>query len=112
MYIMEGQQEGNDFKLYDIVARMKETEYGYLSATEMASITYDASKYGLFTLWIEQDKDFKLSSLSEIEVKKLQVFLSQFYDNDRSINLLSKTIKSGFNQSIDKRFLKQYQVTI
>ena len=46
-YIMEGQQEGNDFTLYGIVAGLQETEYGYQSATEMASITYDASEYGL-----------------------------------------------------------------
>ena len=36
-YIMEGQQEGNDFTLYGIVAGLQETEYGYQSATEMAS---------------------------------------------------------------------------
>ena len=38
-YIMEGQQEGNDFTLYGIVTGLQETEYGYQSATEMASIT-------------------------------------------------------------------------
>lgn len=49
----------NDFTLYGIVTGLQETEYGYQSATEMASITYDASEYGLGTLRIEQDKDFK-----------------------------------------------------
>ena len=28
-YIMEGQQEGNDFTLYGIVTGLQETEYGY-----------------------------------------------------------------------------------
>ena len=31
-YIMEGQQEGNDFTLYGIVTGLQETEYGYQSA--------------------------------------------------------------------------------
>lgn len=52
-YIMEGQQEGSDYTLYGIVAGLHETESGYLSANEMAAITYDVSKYGLGTLRIE-----------------------------------------------------------
>ena len=81
-YIMEGQQEGNDFTLYGIVAGLHETEYGYLSANEMAGITYDASQYGLGTLQIEQDKDFKPCTLAEIKDAELQAFLSGLYDND------------------------------
>ena len=81
-YIMEGQQEGNDFTLYGIVAGLHETEYGYLSANEMASITYDASQYGLGMLQIEQDKDFKPCPLAEIKDAELQAFLSNLYDND------------------------------
>lgn len=81
-YIMEGQREGNDFTLYGIVAGLHETEYGYLSANEMAGITYDASQYGLGTLRIEQDKDFKPCTLSEIKDAELQAFLSRLYDND------------------------------
>ena len=81
-YIMEGQQEGNDFTLYGIVAGLHETEYGYLSANEMAGITYDASQYGLGTLQIEQDKDFKPCTLAEIKDTELQAFLSGLYDND------------------------------
>ena len=81
-YIMEGQQEGNDFTLYGIVAGLHETEYGYLSANEMASITYDASQYGLGTLQIEQEKDFKPCTLAEIKDAELQAFLSGLYDND------------------------------
>ena len=81
-YIMEGQQEGNDFTLYGIVAGLQETEYGYQSATEMASITYDASEYGLGTLRIEQDKDFKPCKLADIKDEELQLFLSRLYDKD------------------------------
>ena len=65
-----------------IVTGLQETEYGYQSATEMASITYDASEYGLGTLRIEQDKDFKPCTLGEIENAELQAFLSRLYDKD------------------------------
>ena len=34
-YIMEGQPEGDDFTLYGIVVGLHETEYGYMSASEM-----------------------------------------------------------------------------
>ena len=59
-YIMEGQQEGNDFTLYGIVTGLQETEYGYQSATEMA----------------------KPCTLGEIENAELQAFLSRLYDKD------------------------------
>lgn len=65
-YIMEGQQEGDDFTLYGIVAGLHETEYGYQSATEMAGITYDASKYGLGTLRT------RISSLAPLERLRTQ----------------------------------------
>ena len=76
-YILEGQQEGNDFTLYGIVSGLFETEYGYLSATEMERFTYD---FGFSTLRIEQDKDFKPCTLAEIEDTVLQAFLSRLYD--------------------------------
>ena len=57
------------------------TEYDYQSATEMASITYDASDYGLGTLKIEQDKEFLPCKLADIEDEELQLFLSRLYDN-------------------------------
>ena len=81
-YIMEGQPEGDDFTLYGIVAGLQETEYGYQSANEMASVNYDASEYGLGKLRIEQNKDFKPCTLAEIEDAELQAFLSRLYDKD------------------------------
>lgn len=77
-----GATGGHDFTLYGIVVGLCETEYGYLSANEMAGITYDASQYGLSTLRIEQNKDFKPCALSEIKDAELQAFLSRLYDND------------------------------
>lgn len=81
-YIMEGRQEDTDFTLYGIVVGLHETEYGYLSANEMAAITYDASKYGLGTLRIEQVKDFIPCELGSIKDEELQAFLSRLYDKD------------------------------
>ena len=81
-YILEGQPEGDDFTLYDIVTGLQETEYGYLSANEMADITCDASGYRLGNLRIEQNKEFKPCILAEIEDEELQAFLSRLYDND------------------------------
>jgi hypothetical protein len=48
----------------------------------MASVTYDASEYGLGTLRIEQDKQFKPCTLAEIEDVDLQAFLSRLYDEN------------------------------
>ena len=58
-YFIEGQTDGEDFIFYGVVLGLVATEYGYVSANEMASITIDASKYGLGILQVEQDKEFK-----------------------------------------------------
>ena len=79
-YILEGQQEGSDFTFYGIVAGLYETEYGYISANELASITYDARKYGLGMLRVERYKDFKPRRLADIDDEGLQAFLSRIYD--------------------------------
>ena len=62
-YILEGQRE-----------------YGYISANEMASVALDASKYGLGTIMVEQEKAFQPCKLSAIQDGELQSFLNRFYD--------------------------------
>ena len=79
-YFIEGQTDGEDFIFYGVVLGLVATEYGYVSANEMASITIDASKYGLGILQVEQNKEFKSCKLSEIEDEELQEFLSNLYD--------------------------------
>lgn len=79
-YVLEGQQEGNDYILYGVVLGLIDTEYGYVSLNEMADLTIDASKYGLGVLKVEQVEDFKACQLSEIEDADLQAFLSRMYD--------------------------------
>ena len=79
-YILEGQPEGDDFTLYGIMTGLQETEYGYQPANEMASVTYDASEFGLGTLRIEKDKQFKPCTLAEIKDEDMKSFLSRLYD--------------------------------
>lgn len=79
-YILEGQTCESDPILYGIVVGLVETEYGYFSIPELESITYDASAYGLGTLTIGHDPDFKPCTLAEIGDEELQSFLSRLYD--------------------------------
>lgn len=79
-YILEGQEEGNDFTFYGIVAGLCETEYGYISANELQEIKVNADCYGLGILTVEQDKSFKSCKLEEIKDDELQNFLSSLYD--------------------------------
>ena len=81
-YVLEGQQEGNDFILFGIVLGLIDNEYGYVSLNEMADLSIDASKYGLGILKVEQVKGFKACKLSEIEDTDLQSFLSHLYDKE------------------------------
>ena len=79
-YILEGQEEGNDFTFYGIVLGLFENEYGYVSANEMQSIKVDASRKGLGMLQVEPDLKFEPCKLSEIDDDELQAFLRMFYD--------------------------------
>ena len=79
-YILEGQREYDDFVLFGIIVGLAETEYGYISANEMASVALDASRYGLGTIMVEQEKAFQPSKLSAIQDGELQSFLNRFYD--------------------------------
>lgn len=81
-YILEGQQEGNDFTFYGIVVGLTATEYGYFSANEMADIIIDASKCGLGHLQIEEQTGFHPCKLSCIDDEELQSFLSCLYNNN------------------------------
>ena len=81
-YILEGQEEGNDFTFYGIVLGLFENEYGYVSANEMQDITLAAHGNGLGRLRIEPDLDFEPTRLREIKDAELQNFLSGMYDED------------------------------
>lgn len=78
-YILEGEKTNNDFILYGIVVGLCETEYGYISLNELSQVSMDANKYGLGTLYVEQDLNFKPCAIGEIEDEELQSFLSSLY---------------------------------
>lgn len=79
-YFIEGQTDGEDFIFYGVVLGLVANEYGYVSANEMASISIDASKYGLGILKVEQATDFHPYRLTDIDDSELQEFLSGLYD--------------------------------
>lgn len=79
-YILEGQREYDDFVLFGIIVGLAETEYGYISANEMASVALDASKYGLGAIMVEQEKAFQPCKLSAIQDGELQSFLNRLYN--------------------------------
>ena len=78
-YILEGEKNSDDFRLYGIVVGLYETEYGYNSANEMADVSVNIDEYGIHGMQIEQDKQFKPCALSEIQDDELQQFLTKLY---------------------------------
>ena len=78
-YILEGEKRNEDFTLYGIVVGLCETEYGYISLNELSQVSLDASRFGLGTLYVEQDTNFKPCTIGEIEDDELQSFLSNLY---------------------------------
>ena len=77
-YVLEGQQEGNDYTPFTIVAGLAETEHGYPSANGLARIQVAGSKYGLGTLQVQQQIGFKPIALSSISDSRVKQFLSRF----------------------------------
>lgn len=78
-YVLEGQQEGNDFTFYSIVVGLCETEYGYASLNEMESIKLKTGNSLVPVLSIQQDKSFKPTELTNIRDPRLQAFLAREY---------------------------------
>ena len=81
-FILEGQEEGNDFTFYGIVLGLFDNEYGYVSANEMQSIKIDTGRKGLGMLQVELDLKFEPCRLSEIDDDELQAFLRMLYDEN------------------------------
>ena len=78
-YILEGEQQGDDFTFFGVVTGMYQTEYGYFSLSEMESIEVNGDRYGLpVKLHIEVIEGFKPCKLKEIKDKELQDFLANF----------------------------------
>lgn len=69
-YILEGSREGNDFIMFGITTGLFETEYGYLSLGEIASMS------GTFCTVFREPKP-----LSEFADKELVEFLNRLYNH-------------------------------
>lgn len=83
-YILEGQQESDDFVLFAVVCGMCETEYGYVSANELADIEIDGAKFGMDCKFhVCQDSHFKPTKLKDICHADLQEFLDRLYSQTK-----------------------------
>ena len=78
-YILEGEREGADFTFYGIVVGLCETEYGYISANELAAIAID-SNIGNRPMRVEHNINFQTCSLKDIQDVELQRFLTTLYE--------------------------------
>lgn len=78
-FVLEGQPEGNDFTLYAIVVGLCETEYGYASLNEMASIEIKTEIPSYPIARVTLDPDFTSCKLKDIKDAKLQYFLHNLY---------------------------------
>lgn len=82
-YVLEGQQEGDDFVFFAVVCGMCETEYGYVSANELASIEIDGAKFGMDCKFhVCQAPNFRPAKLKDIPNPDLQDFLNRLYPKE------------------------------
>ena len=90
-YILEGNAEGDRFTFFTLVCGMSEdTELGYTAAGELASISVDASRYGLpgILLTVERAEDFKPCRLIDIEDEEVQKYVARFTEEYNKIPTL------------------------
>ena len=84
-YILEGNAEGDRFTFFTLVCGMSEdTELGYTDAGELASISVDASRYGLpgILLTVERAEDFKPCRLGDIDDEDVKDYVARFTDDE------------------------------
>ncbi len=79
-YVLEGQQEGEDFTIYSIVVGMGDTEFGYASLNEMEQIQIRTGLPICPIAKIEQDKTFRPTKLKDIKDAEVRSFLCKIYD--------------------------------
>ena len=90
-YILEGNAEGDRFTFFTLVCGMSEgAELGYTDAGELASITVDASRYGLpwILLTVERAEDFKPCRLADIDDEDAQKYVARFTEEYNKIPTL------------------------
>lgn len=80
-YILEGNAEGDRYTFFTLVCGLADCpELGYTDAGELASITVDASRYGMLgiTLTVEREEDFKPCRLADIDDEDVQNYVARF----------------------------------
>ena len=90
-YILEGNAEGDRFTFFALVCGMSEdAELGYTDAGELASISVNASRYGLpgILLTVERAEDFKPCRLIDIEDEEVQKYVARFTEEYNKIPTL------------------------
>lgn len=80
-YILEGQQEGNDFILFGIVCGMVATEYGYISLNELSQIEIHRNGCTFKVQEIPGYLPLSLNTLASID-NELSDFLHSLYDKE------------------------------
>ena len=84
-YILEGNAEGDRFTFFTLVCGMSDCpELGYTDAGELASISVDASRYGLpgILLTVERAEDFKPCRLGDIDDEDVKDYVARFTDDE------------------------------
>ena len=84
-YILEGNAEGDRFTFFSLVCGMADCpELGYTDAGELASISVDASRYGLpgILLTVERAEDFKPCRLGDIDDEDVKDYVARFTDDE------------------------------
>ena len=80
-YVMEGNAEGDRFTFFTLVCGMADgPELGYTDAGELASISVDASRYGMpgIFLTVERAEDFKPCRLGDIDDEDVKDYVARF----------------------------------
>ena len=84
-YVLEGNAEGDRFTFFTLVCGMGyESELGYTDAGELASISVNASRYGMpgITLTVERVEDFNPCRLADIEDEDVKNYVARFTDDE------------------------------
>lgn len=74
-YVLEGNNENDDFILYAIVINGMYDEYGYVSLNELESLNVRGFQ-------VERDLHFEKQPLKDINDKQLQAFLNSIYSEE------------------------------
>ena len=77
-FIIEGEKDGNDVRLFGVVVGMHEDEYGYISLKELSEIEIDRTDRGFGILKVRQQENWKPTPLKKILDPRLQKLLAKF----------------------------------